>query len=170
MNIFIGDINSYPNTDYAMTYDNTESISKWYTQKMDELSVNLKSLPTVLDEAIEILNRADPTAAKVSELKGAGFKAIAAELKRTNALYAQTPPLQRYWDFEPLSENDISIWRVRIFHPASTDLAKVFKQYGIDYILLEVRFWDDYPNSPPFVRVVSPRFLAFNNGGGKFLL
>lgn len=36
----------------------------------------------------------------------------------------------------------------------------------IKSIVLEIRFGPQYPISPPFVRVISPRFLEFARGGG----
>jgi len=43
------------------------------------------------------------------------------------------------------------------------DLQQAHKQYGIDYVELEMRFSKDYPYQPPFVRVVRPRFV-FHTG------
>jgi ubiquitin-conjugating enzyme E2 Q len=40
------------------------------------------------------------------------------------------------------------------------------KNAGITSVVLELRFGKDYPHSPPFVRVIRPRFLPFMNGGG----
>lgn len=40
------------------------------------------------------------------------------------------------------------------------------KQKGVKSILMEIRFGDSYPFSPPFFRVVHPRFLPFIHGGG----
>jgi len=40
------------------------------------------------------------------------------------------------------------------------------KKFGVNSIVLELRFSGSYPMSPPFVRVVSPRFLGFQQGGG----
>ncbi|KAL1306242.1 hypothetical protein AAFC00_004332 [Neodothiora populina] len=40
------------------------------------------------------------------------------------------------------------------------------KAAGAKSIILEVRFSGSYPHSPPFVRVIKPRFLPFQNGGG----
>ena len=37
------------------------------------------------------------------------------------------------------------------------DLAELQRNHGMDHILLEVLFPEDYPNQPPFVRVVAPR-------------
>ena len=40
------------------------------------------------------------------------------------------------------------------------------KKKGIQSIVLEIRFPGSYPMSPPFIRVVRPRFLGFQQGGG----
>ena len=46
--------------------------------------------------------------------------------------------------------------------PLSADMKKA----GITSIVLEMRFTGNFPFSPPFVRVVRPRFLPFLAGGG----
>ncbi|KAL6715304.1 hypothetical protein ACLMJK_007569 [Lecanora helva] len=45
-------------------------------------------------------------------------------------------------------------------------LAKDLKSKNINSVVLEIRFGKDYPMSPPFVRVIRPRFLSFMQGGG----
>lgn len=45
-------------------------------------------------------------------------------------------------------------------------LAKDMKTKNIQSIVLELRFGKEYPMSPPFVRVIRPRFLPFQQGGG----
>jgi ubiquitin-conjugating enzyme E2 Q len=45
-------------------------------------------------------------------------------------------------------------------------LAKDMKVKNLKSIVLELRFGKDYPMSPPFVRVIRPRFLGFQQGGG----
>lgn len=45
-------------------------------------------------------------------------------------------------------------------------LAHDMKKKNIKSIVMELRFGKDYPMSPPFVRVIRPRFLGFNQGGG----
>jgi hypothetical protein len=40
------------------------------------------------------------------------------------------------------------------------------KAKNVTSILMEVRFPESYPLGPPFFRVVYPRFLQFNSGGG----
>ncbi|KAL8819797.1 MAG: hypothetical protein Q9191_007653 [Dirinaria sp. TL-2023a] len=45
-------------------------------------------------------------------------------------------------------------------------LAKDMKSRGLKSVVLEIRFGGSYPMSPPFVRVIRPRFLSFMAGGG----
>ena len=45
-------------------------------------------------------------------------------------------------------------------------LAKDMKSRGLKSVVLEIRFGASYPMSPPFVRVIRPRFLSFMAGGG----
>jgi len=49
--------------------------------------------------------------------------------------------------------------------PLAEDMVKA----KIDSVVLELRFHNTYPISPPFVRVIRPRFWPFANGGGKLL-
>jgi ubiquitin-conjugating enzyme E2 Q len=64
--------------------------------------------------------------------------------------------------------NDIFTWSVRLFGfekgtPMYTDLQKYKKQTGRDYVEMQVSFPPDYPDRPPFIRVIQPRF-AFHTG------
>lgn len=58
-------------------------------------------------------------------------------------------------------------WIVELhsFDP-SLPLARDMNAAGLTSIVLEIRFGKDYPHSPPFVRVIKPRFLPFTQGGG----
>lgn len=46
-------------------------------------------------------------------------------------------------------------------------LAKEMVKAKVNSVVMELRFHNTYPMSPPFVRVIRPRFLPFANGGGK---
>ncbi|KAJ0414437.1 hypothetical protein BJY00DRAFT_321035 [Aspergillus carlsbadensis] len=46
--------------------------------------------------------------------------------------------------------------------PLAQDLMKV----GYSSVVMEIRFPSDYPLSPPFLRVIRPRFLRYSEGGG----
>jgi ubiquitin-conjugating enzyme E2 Q len=50
--------------------------------------------------------------------------------------------------------------------PDSLPLAADMKKQGVTSIVLEMRFTEQFPFSPPFIRVVKPRFLPFGQGGG----
>ncbi|KDR71552.1 hypothetical protein GALMADRAFT_253891 [Galerina marginata CBS 339.88] len=45
-------------------------------------------------------------------------------------------------------------------------IAKDLKQKKINSIIFEIRFPPTFPNSPPFFRIITPRFLPFIQGGG----
>jgi ubiquitin-conjugating enzyme E2 Q len=46
--------------------------------------------------------------------------------------------------------------------PLAQDLVKA----GYSSVVMEIRFPSDYPLSPPFLRVIRPRFLRYSEGGG----
>lgn len=45
-------------------------------------------------------------------------------------------------------------------------LAQDMKTAGIRSIVMELRFDKDFPHSPPFIRVIRPRFRLVSQGGG----
>ncbi|KAL3463435.1 hypothetical protein BJX64DRAFT_299013 [Aspergillus heterothallicus] len=45
-------------------------------------------------------------------------------------------------------------------------LAQDLKKAGHSSVVMEIRFPSDYPLSPPFLRVIRPRFLRYSEGGG----
>lgn len=52
------------------------------------------------------------------------------------------------------------VWKVFIIKfDDKYDIAKDMKKFGIKEIEMEVRFPQNYPFSPPFLRIVSPRFM-----------
>ena len=65
-------------------------------------------------------------------------------------------------------KSDLFNWEIQLFGfeegtPMFNDLQKYKKNTGRDYVQLQVSFPPDYPNLPPFVRVVQPRF-QFHTG------
>ncbi|CAG8483627.1 11078_t:CDS:2 [Acaulospora morrowiae] len=58
-------------------------------------------------------------------------------------------------------------WVVQLkdFDP-TIPLAQDMVRHGVKSIDLEIRFAPDYPNLPPYIRVIRPRLLRFMNGGG----
>ena len=49
-------------------------------------------------------------------------------------------------------------------------LADDMKKKDIKSVVLEIRFNKDFPYTPPYVRVIRPRFLSFNQGGGGHIV
>jgi ubiquitin-conjugating enzyme E2 Q len=96
-----------------------------------------------------------------------GTKSLSHELKRLQSIQSKTPlhELGWYMDFDDISNLYQWIVQLHSFDPA-LPLAKDMKTAGVTSVVLELRFGPDYPYSPPFVRVVRPRFLPFIEGGG----
>ncbi|TID16936.1 hypothetical protein E6O75_ATG09702 [Venturia nashicola] len=80
----------------------------------------------------------------------------------------ETQPLHELgWYIDPDQFNNVYQWIIE-FHSFEEQLplAKDMKAKGIKSVVMEMRFGADYPMSPPFVRVIRPRFLSFLQGGG----
>ncbi|KWU47088.1 hypothetical protein RHOSPDRAFT_14601, partial [Rhodotorula sp. JG-1b] len=79
-------------------------------------------------------------------------------------------PTKAGFFYDPERSNDNAFTWIVELPQGSFDqdipLAKDMKQRGVKSILMEIRFGDSYPFSPPFFRVVHPRFLPFIHGGG----
>lgn len=56
------------------------------------------------------------------------------------------------------AESDITLWLISIRKVPSKVLENDMQHYGIKEILVEIRFGDQYPIQPPFVRILSPSF------------
>lgn len=95
-------------------------------------------------------------------------KRLAAEIKRLQEIQTTTPLHELGWYIHTDNIENMFRWIVELhsFDP-ELPLARDMKQAGISSVVLEVRFGRDYPFSPPFVRVIRPRFLPFMEGGGK---
>ncbi|KAI0147740.1 hypothetical protein GGR57DRAFT_505343 [Xylariaceae sp. FL1272] len=94
-------------------------------------------------------------------------KTIQQELKKLQQVQESTPLhiLGWYMDFEQI--NNMFQWIVELhsFDP-SLPLAKDMKKAGHTSVVLEIRFLRGFPYTPPFIRVIRPRFLPFTLGGG----
>ncbi|KAK3061671.1 hypothetical protein LTS18_005687 [Coniosporium uncinatum] len=80
----------------------------------------------------------------------------------------ETTPLHELgWYVDSEFVTNVYQWIVEL-HSFDKDLplAADMKSKGLKSIVLELRFGKDYPMSPPFVRVIRPRFLLFTQGGG----
>ncbi|KAK6585901.1 hypothetical protein PZA11_000958 [Diplocarpon coronariae] len=97
----------------------------------------------------------------------AASKTLNRNLKDVLAIQRKTPLHELGWYINPELISNIYQWIVELHSfDASLPLAKDMKAAGVTSIVLEIRFGKDYPFSPPFVRVIRPRFLPFQSGGG----
>ncbi|KAI9721353.1 MAG: hypothetical protein M1828_005213 [Chrysothrix sp. TS-e1954] len=73
-----------------------------------------------------------------------------------------------YLDPDHLAKTDnLYQWIISLHSfPLDIPLGQDMKANDIESIVLEIRFAATYPMSPPFVRVIRPRFLPFHAGGG----
>ncbi|EIN06501.1 hypothetical protein PUNSTDRAFT_115057 [Punctularia strigosozonata HHB-11173 SS5] len=72
------------------------------------------------------------------------------------------------WYMPPdLIGDNLFQWIVEL-HSFEKDLpiAKDMKNKGLNSLIFEIRFPPSYPHSPPFFRIIKPRFLPFIQGGG----
>ncbi|KAJ9193669.1 hypothetical protein DTO164E3_7761 [Paecilomyces variotii] len=94
-------------------------------------------------------------------------KALQRDLQATLKVQERTPPHELGWYIGAELITTVYQWIVELhsFDP-SLPLAKDLKAAGLQSVVLELRFGKDYPISPPFVRVIRPRFLGFQQGGG----
>ncbi|KAI9840434.1 MAG: hypothetical protein M1838_004060 [Thelocarpon superellum] len=118
-------------------------------------------IPGTLDfKSLQILN---PPASATSMATKTLQRELAAVVK-----LQKTQPLDElgwYLDGEAIS--NVYQWIVEMHSFDETlPLAQEMKQRGVKSIVLEMRFGSDYPMSPPFVRVIRPRFLPFARHGG----
>ena len=89
------------------------------------------------------------------------------DFKSVLAVQKKTPIHELGWHIDEDKIENMYQWIVELhsFDP-TLPLAQDMKKKGITSVVLEIRFGKDYPMSPPFVRVIRPRFLGFQQGGG----
>ncbi|KAF7934519.1 hypothetical protein EAE99_002970 [Botrytis elliptica] len=89
------------------------------------------------------------------------------ELKAILKVQNSTPLHELGWYIDENLVDNIYQWIIELhsFEP-TLPLAKDLKESGQNSVVIEIRFGKEYPHSPPFVRVVKPRFLPFMSGGG----
>lgn len=64
------------------------------------------------------------------------------------------------FEVHPISENDMLVWEANLYLQEGSlagQLQSYGRLHGQDYMKLRMHFPQDYPISPPFVWLVSPR-------------
>lgn len=94
-------------------------------------------------------------------------KALQRDLRTTLKIQETEPLHELGWYIDSNLINTVYQWIVELhsFDP-KLPLAADLKAAGLKSVVMELRFSNDYPMSPPFARIIRPRFLGFMQGGG----
>ncbi|POR33901.1 Poly [ADP-ribose] polymerase 8 [Tolypocladium paradoxum] len=97
----------------------------------------------------------------------AALHALTREIKDLHKIQTTITSRELGWYVDVEKVDNLFHWIVEL-HSFDTELplAKDMRRLGHTSVVLEVRFGASFPVSPPFVRVVRPRFLPFARGGG----
>lgn len=94
-------------------------------------------------------------------------KALAREFKNVLKTQQSVPQHELGWYIDGNNTPNLYQWIVELHSFDETlPLARDMVVKGVKSIVCELRFPKDYPMSPPFVRIIRPRFLPFVSGGG----
>lgn len=146
----------------------------------EDLQVLLSDVEDMEDD-IEVVPKGPPTDFEPGTLKKetlpllihpkyattSATKALQQHLQATLRIQEKEPPGALGWYVDPNLISTVYQWIVELhsFDP-ELPLAKDLKRAGLKSIVLELRFPPKFPMAPPFVRVIRPRLLEFNHGGG----
>ena len=115
---------------------------------------NLKDLPKL----------PEPGWASSSQI---ALRRLTQDIKAMEKIQTTTPPGELGWYMDFGDVSNVFQWIVELHSfPERLPLAQDMKALGCQSVVLEIRFGSMYPISPPFVRVVSPMFRPFVEGGG----
>lgn len=94
-------------------------------------------------------------------------KMLMQEFHTISKVQASTDLADRGWYIDLGKLENMFHWIVEL-HSFDQDLplARDMKKKGCKSIVLELTFGSTYPMTPPFARIIRPRFLEFASGGG----
>ncbi|KAK4690371.1 ubiquitin-conjugating enzyme E2 Q, partial [Lecanoromycetidae sp. Uapishka_2] len=94
-------------------------------------------------------------------------RALQKELTATLKVQDTHPSHELGWYIDRELINNVYQWIIELHSFEShLPLAKDMKSKDLKSVVMEIRFGKNYPMSPPFVRVIRPRFMSFMQGGG----
>jgi ubiquitin-conjugating enzyme E2 Q len=118
-----------------------------------------------------------PLMPKPSYATTATTKRLMKDLQAVQKVQDSTAPTDLGWFIDVEKLDNVYQWIVELhsFHVfdikgKQLPLVADMKKKGVKSIVLEMRFNKDYPFTPPYVRVIRPRFLSFNQGGGGHIV
>ncbi|KAL4886739.1 hypothetical protein BJY04DRAFT_228508 [Aspergillus karnatakaensis] len=161
------------------TYDNddADSVSTLLEDKLILLSDDEEAI-SPSNHHLSSLSQTDfrPGTLNASSIKLMGEPAYATP-RATRSLQKLLREALRTQNQEPLHElgwyingeliNNVYQWIVELHSFDKTlQVAKDLKAAGLTSLVLELRFPAEFPDAPPFVRIIRPRFVRFAEGGG----
>ena len=97
-------------------------------------------------------------------------KRLLKELQNLQKVQESSSPTDLGWYIDTEKIENVYQWIVELhsFHMIDKKLPLVadMKKKNIKSIVLEIRFNKDFPFTPPYIRVIRPRFLSLAQGGG----
>ncbi|PHH76260.1 hypothetical protein CDD80_1675 [Ophiocordyceps camponoti-rufipedis] len=95
------------------------------------------------------------------------LRALGKELKAVAQIQQKVTARERGWSIDVDQTDNMFRWIAEL-HSFDMDLplAMDMKETNVSSVVLEIRFGPNFPMTPPFVRVIRPRFLSFAQGGG----
>lgn len=107
-------------------------------------------------DRLEVMPAPVETSIVASRALGKEFKALVKQQLETGDLPFFIDP-----------ENDsLYCWTLELFDFPESRLKSDMEKYNVRSIIAEIRFPASFPHSPPFMRLLHPRCLPFQNGGG----
>ncbi|OXV10407.1 hypothetical protein Egran_01832 [Elaphomyces granulatus] len=108
-----------------------------------------------------------PLLAPPSYATTSATKMLQSTLRVTLKIQDSHPLDELGWYVDPNLITTVYQWIVELhsFDPGLPLVADL-EAAGLQSVVLELRFPENYPMSPPFVRIIRPRFLGFQEGGG----
>ncbi|KAJ5999113.1 hypothetical protein N7451_006923 [Penicillium sp. IBT 35674x] len=94
-------------------------------------------------------------------------KLLQQHLQTTLKIQKKEAAAELGWCVDPNLISTVYQWIVELHSfDSALPLAKDLKAAKLNSVVLELRFPNNFPMNPPFVRVIRPRFLEFAAGGG----
>ncbi|KAL2821331.1 hypothetical protein BDW59DRAFT_164214 [Aspergillus cavernicola] len=133
--------------DHLLLLSSKDLVTDYEPENLDASSVQLLGAPTYATQE--------------------GINSLSRMLKEAMKTQATTPLHELGWYIHGNIIENMYQWIVEL-HSFNRNLkvAKDLQKAGLTSIVLEMRFPSQFPLSPPFVRVIRPRFVRFSEGGG----
>jgi ubiquitin-conjugating enzyme E2 Q len=177
------------NDDTASVDTDVEDVEILFSEPEPELDVALhpaknandNGKPDAEPETDYVVGSLDLTTLPVMPMPtyatSATTKRLMTELRSLSKVQEKNSLVSLGWSIDTEKIENVYQWIVEL-HSFNTfsikgkplPLVEDMKKAGVTSIVLEIRFGPDFPFSPPYIRVIRPRFLPFTQGGGGHIV